>query len=1212
MSVQHELEALYVRLFIKAEDLAYSKVRAVVEDLASSIAGTLEDAAKIRPSFLMDKSSVAQLESVANKIKNVFDTANKAIAGSDSAAAASAQLSKLTQSVEQLSQVTGLLRRSQADIQETTVAVRNLAAAGYDLSLFASRFTTVMESLKTVGTGPNKNLAQLATDLIALNAAIEPLGKLGGQANQLQPFLKSIVTIANDPSLKISGFNVQGLSQFATAISRINSQLGNLSAASNLGRFVSSIKAAAQQLNSLGSMPSLLAMANNANRAVVAFIALNSQLTIYIRLMSQISGMSMRVPTPRNVPSGIGGGGGGAFAPGGVNAFGFDPIRRGLSMLTSLGTGLAVGFFGFEMIRQVTRFDDNMTRAMSVLHLSLQQNRVRLGQDLNQLFDHARLGRIRATVEDDILALSRRGTVTAEDLVEAFGQLSAKGYGTENLTEALRVVQQFATVGSMGAADSARELATIQAQLGLASNDSLQNAKNLRYIADTITQGAQLSGRSTETFLQDLVRLNPQVQFLNRGLEESVSLLAAFSRVTPSTALSHSQALLRSITSQFIRSVDPGGSIRTGAGIAMDPVGMRGRMFRPGDGVQPVHMMTESVRLAADAWRQEGISVFDANRQFIGVAATILEIDRATRHLSDQSRGELIGRLFPGQLRSTATDALKAILGNAQAMEALTLSARRADGILDQVANERLQSFNSQLAILKNNLIVVGIETGRVLVPVLREVNNIIIASLDAWWEMGGAGRAFLVSALGISLALVSLRFALPVVIGLFKVLFFDTLVTGFSMVSGLVGIVTWIYAAMAATYAWAASSAILAGIWVVIKGIWTVSMLMATGNIAGLLALKTVVWLVAIATQAYALASTYLGIVVAFLNANNATLIPSILMVAAAKLIAKAATWLLNAAMTALAAIMTYVLAVSGLIIISFILLAAVIAAAIVVANIAFVALLQVLQGIIIVVIGIVGAVAQMDGRHFADMWDGFIEATERAFWATVGFFNNFRHNMDVLMNWMDRNWANIIFNMTHFADVAFINMGENIKISMAKTMMAVLALVIATFRVIADLIANVANPLRMPAAVAAANAQAAQVGALAGGNFVPFDRGLQLRALTPLADATSRGGIFSRGSGWRLGVDEAERERIQNMFGRPRLGGEGGHAVEEAASRIGTTFHEISLKRFVLEGAPAQEDARREELIEAQRHTVLLELIAERLGVPALLGPAPPPVRE
>lgn len=1194
MSVQQELEALYVRLFVKAEDMAYSKVQSVVENLAASIAGTLEDAAKIRPSFLMDKTSVAQLEKVATQIRGIFDNANKAIAGSDNATAAAARLKQLTDSVSQLTQATSLLQTSQASIQETTTAIQGLAFAGYDLNVFATRFTSAMENLKTVGAGPNKNLAQLATDITALTVAIEPLGKLGGTATQLQPFLKSIVAVANDPSLKISGFNVQGLTQFASAVARINSLLGNLSAASNLGRFVNSIKAAAQQLNSLGSMPSLLAMANNANRAVVAFIALNSQLTIYIRLMAQISGLSSRVPIPRQPSGGSSGGGGGSFAGGGTSAFGFDPIRRGLSMLTSLGTGLAVGFFGFEMIRQVTKFDDNMNRAMSVLHLSLQQNRARIGEDLNQLFDRQSLRQIRATVENDILALSRHGTITAEDLVEAFGQLSAKGFGTENLTEALRVVQQFATVGSMGAADAARELATIQSQLGLASNDSLRNAQNLRYVADTITQGAQLSGRSTETFLQDLVRLNPQVQFLNRGLEESVAILSAFSRVTPSTALSHSQALLRSITSQFIRSVDPGGSMRTGAGIGLDPVGMRGRMFRPGEGVQPVHMLTESVRLAADAWRAEGISVFDANRQFIGVSATILEIDRATRHLSDQSRGEVIGRLFPGQLRSTATDALKALLGNAQAMETLTLAARRADGVLDQVANERLQSFNSQLAILKNNLIVVGIETGRVLVPVLREVNSLVIGSLDAWWEMGGAARAFVMSTVGVGLALVTLRFAIPVVIGLFKVLFFDTIMAGVSIIttsfSIIAGMVVWIYTAAIATYTWTIAVFTLA---------------------ASLLTLKAIMWIVNAATAAWAFTVWALQIAWTFLNANTLFAIPSLIMVAGAQLIAKSATWLLNAAITALSAVMTYLLTITGVIIISFIALTAVIAVLIVVANMAFVGLFFVLQGIVVAVIGIVGAFNQMEGHHFADMWDGFLEAAERGFWATVGFFNHFKHNMRVLMTWMDDNWPNLIFNMTNFANVAFANMGENIKITFARVFGEILTIAKDGIVGLVNLFLAMQNPFMLAGAVRNVNNFIDQQAAIGRRPLVPIGQGMAFRPLTPLADATTRGGIFSRGTGFDLSVSEAEREHIQNMFGRPRLGGGDTHAMEEAASRIGTTFHEIALKRFVLEGSPTQEDTRREELIEAQKQTVLLELIAERLGVPALLGPAPPPVR-
>ena len=75
---------------------------------------------------------------------------------------------------------------------------------------------------------------------------------------------------------------------------------------------------------------------------------------------------------------------------------------------------------------------------------------------------------------------------------------------------------------------------------------------------------------------------------------------------------------------------------------------------------------------------------------------------------------------------------------------------------------------------------------------------------------------------------------------------------------------------------------------------------------------------------------------------------------------------------------------------------------------------------------------------------------------------------------------------------------------------------------------------------------------------------------------------------------ISPETRQLIENMFSRPRMGQEVAEAAD-AANRIGTTFREISLRRFVIEGTSSDEDRRNQELIVAEQSRDLLLRIVE-----------------
>lgn len=1249
MSATRELESLFVRLTADAKDLSYTKIKSQVEAFAEQLSARLEEAAKIRPILLLT-GFMNQVDAAANKIKTAFFNINAAVAqatGKDTQNALDVLAGRITTTAD----ATALIVKGHKNISKTIDLVRDLAMVGSDLSAFAGGFSKTISTLAGITPGQTSGLENFITTIESaanrlkavtgfakddqanirgfayaietVHKTLSPITGLPGFdafATQLaaaalkltgitlppgvQAFLQGIVAIANDPSLKITNPNTQGLMQFANSLVRASIEFSKVQPATNVRQFATSIKLAAAALGKTGSLPQLIQLSKDVNAAAAAFTNLNQQLAMYIAYITTIQKLG-KVPIARAAAAAGGRSFMEDFAPGGVSAFGFDPIRRGIAVLTSMGTSLAIGFLGFEMVRQVTGFDKEMTEAMSTLHLNLRYHRARIGEELEQLFDTGRMARVRATVENEIMSVSRRVATSPRELAEGFRELSLAGFGTERMAQNIRTIEQFSFVGGMNMADSARELARLQRQVNMTSMDSLENANNLRRVADVVTSAALSSRMSFEIFVQGLQRLNPHVQFLNRGLEEGAGLLAAFGSIDAPTAVNRAQALLRAITTQFVRSGQPG---------------------------------------QGDMWRVLGIAPYDSSGQFTGVADFVRQIDQLTSRMTPERRDETLSYLFPGQLRSTAMDAIRALLSSSEALETFFLAAQRADGVLDQIANQRLQSFTSQLAILKNNLLVVGVEIGKVLAPALREVNTFIVDGLDTWWEMGAAARHVVIGFVTMGLALVLFRFTLPVVLGLFKMFFLDTLINGtvviIRVVMALSAMTTWLYATMIAIANSQALLVTFAFTWQVLVGLWTVSMFVAKGLMASFIglgfvamAVKGIMWLVTFVSGALSAAWTFLSVVIHWLDINLLNFVLALLSVSVTQLLTKAATWLLNAALTALSAILTYVLAITGLIIISFVLLAAVIMAAIVVANTVFVAMLATLQSIIVAVIGLVGLFADVRGESFAELWDGFLEATHEAFWATMGFFVNFRENMGLLMVWLDQNWPIIMFNITHFADVAFANLATNIQTHMARAMAGLLDMAARTIGLLVGLAAAAGNPLNWPGAWRATQQAINDFRLMQVRPLVPIDQEPEpirqaIRAAEQAARARGAGAEEIAAAGRRaqaaagglrplgalpefnLTIPEDVREMIENLFARPRIPGMGDEGSEGAASQIGSVFKEISLRRYVLEGASTQEDVRRAELMEMERQTRLLEIIAERLGMPSA-GPAmPPPV--
>lgn len=1221
MSMESELEALIVRIKVNTDQ--FTDVENRVKELAKFIETKLQEASldKITPTIdsgqltkdlanvtRLVSSTVTNLKTMTKDIPITIGTVSTEAeanlkqlgryASMPGFANFAASIGKAAKGIEALQGSSFLSTFAGQLVQVADAAQKITPASAGHIKLFADAVSYAHKRLEFVGS--ITGVANFGSDVWNAYSALQHVGS----AANLKSFGDN-VSAAMSRFSKWRAPNLTALTQFANDLRNAYNQLLPISRLGSFSSFAASLRSAHSTLAKIGAAPQLVTFASNANTAATALRNLNKELAWYVIYMNQINGLNVRMPRPPGPPTGrnVGLGANGPFR--------FDPVQRSLGRLTGMATGLAIGYFGFQLVREVSDFDEQMTRAMALANFHIQQGTMNLGMNT--------LAGVRRTAELGILAIASRTATSPHDLAAGFRELTEAGYGTANALQALAVVEKFAFVSGMDTAKAAKELSVLMRQMGLVSNDTATNMRELRRVTDAIASGMMISGLSADHFLKGLERLTPHMQFMNRGAEDSIALLTAFGRIDSSSAVSRAEHLMRGIQQQFTRSETFPGSIRIGAPTRIDPLGMHNRAFHAGMGVHPIHMLQDRVMQPTHAWRNLGVT------DPTNIIQTVNQLDAALRRVEPSMRQAHIMTLG---LRPDAQEALISLLNSTEAMEAFALAARRADGIIDQLANDRLRSFSNQAKMLTNNISIIGIQLANFVAPALREINALLIIGFDWWNNLGRAGQETVFAMLGVVAGLVALRAGVQVSIAVFRWLFIDTIVAGvnaaafsFNLLVGSVNLMIAVGGLL-----WTTLKSLYVGFMILYGWVFAARAAIAAFSLTALL---TSAWVVTLKVATW-LWNAALFVMSALLSFMNPVLMGAVIHSTAlsiAQLAAKAATWLWNAALAGLNVMLTATVAL---------LMAAGIG--IVTLTLAIVALVGItfagmyaIQALLSLVLGLV-ELARGNGDTFEAMWERFSAGAVHAFWATAGFIENFKHNAGVLMRWLDANWQNITFNITHFADVAFRNLWVNIRVGFVN-MLREMGQAALNFG--QDLILAISGSPAAPGARARLRAllgetapsavpmlqdiqgrgqghdmarrdlegmvaRARERGDNAAANrlqqHLDQHNQITLRRLTPLHFAPGGLGAASAALGLlgmpmeglllhalganaiRTDVSPDLRQTIEGI-GRAGRNTQPSETAAELGNRIGDTFREISLNRFVLQGTATQEDQQRED---------------------------------
>lgn len=256
-------------------------------------------------------------------------------------------------------------------------------------------------------------------------------------------------------------------------------------------------------------------------------------------------------------------------------------------------------------------------------------------------------------------------TFSAQQTAESFFFLASAGLDAEQQIQALPQVAKFAQAGMFDMA-TATDLATdAQSALGLTVSDAQQNLENLTRVTDVLVKANTLANASVQQFSEALTsKAGSALKVVNKDIEEGVAVLAVFA-----------------------------------------DAGVKGA-----EGGEKLNQVLRDIPRATakngDEFRKLGLEMFDAEGNMKNVADIVEELDRVLAPMSDELKASTLDQL--GLNRGVA-DAVKILSGSTDKIREYEKALRDSRGTTGDIAENQLESLQSQLTLARDKFTEVGI-----------------------------------------------------------------------------------------------------------------------------------------------------------------------------------------------------------------------------------------------------------------------------------------------------------------------------------------------------------------------------------------------------------------------------------------------------------------------------------------------------------------------
>jgi TP901 family phage tail tape measure protein len=286
--------------------------------------------------------------------------------------------------------------------------------------------------------------------------------------------------------------------------------------------------------------------------------------------------------------------------------------------------------------------------------------------------------------------VSQATTTSSRDAAKSFYYLASAGLDAKESIASLPDVAKFAQAG-MFDMKRATDLATdAQSALGLKVEDTQKNAENMRKVMDNLVRANQLANASVEQFSEALTnRAAAGLKVANKSIEEGVAVLAAFA--------------------------DQGTKGRR-AGMRLSQI---------------LRILSKSASENTERFRELGLVDTEGNLKSMSTIIRSL-----TDELGGLSDAALSAELDQLGFTARVQQAIKPLLGQADAIENYRKELEEAGGAVDEVAQKQLKSLQAQFKLTFNAITNAAQELGAAMAPAVRPVLDAVRDVVQAFREL--------------------------------------------------------------------------------------------------------------------------------------------------------------------------------------------------------------------------------------------------------------------------------------------------------------------------------------------------------------------------------------------------------------------------------------------------------------------------------------------
>lgn len=317
-------------------------------------------------------------------------------------------------------------------------------------------------------------------------------------------------------------------------------------------------------------------------------------------------------------------------------------------------------------------FDDAMTQSVAIMG------------DISE--------EMRTQLEETAITMSTTSIKSAEELAKSYFFLTSAGFSVEQSLASIEHVQKFAVAGMFKMAKATDLLTDAQSAMGLTVKDTAKNTENLIHVSDVLVKANTLANATVEQFSRSLVaKAGASLKIVNKDIEEGVAVLAAFADqgIKAELAGERLAIVMRDIqTSSF------------------------GKKGKP-------------------PWEELGLSAWTAAGKMRPLVEIIEMFEDRMDGMSDKERKLL---LLQAGFQDRSVIAMQSLIGFSKRIREYEVALRQAGGTTEEVAEKQLTSFASKILIIKNRIMKVAIEIGRMLAPALDTIAKKIDEVIE-WWD---------------------------------------------------------------------------------------------------------------------------------------------------------------------------------------------------------------------------------------------------------------------------------------------------------------------------------------------------------------------------------------------------------------------------------------------------------------------------------------------